>query len=148
MGNENKVIGSIRSFNRFYTPIIGVLGQYMPGSNFSLVEIRVIWEIGFSGECTARKLIKQLDIDTGYLSRIIKRLEKEGLLSRERSDSDGRIHILSLTAAGEKVRKVFEELADKKITALVSGLTLREQKKVVESMTVIQAILSKGFNKC
>ena len=82
MQNNLDSINKIRSFNRFYTNILGLLNQHILGSGYSLTEVRVMLEISKINHCTANALATQLDIDRSYMSRIIKNLEKTNLLQK------------------------------------------------------------------
>ncbi len=82
-------IAAIRGFNRFYTRAIGLLGRYLGGS-WSLTEARVLYELFTRDGLTARDLGAELGLDAGYLSRILARFERDGLLSRQAAADDGR----------------------------------------------------------
>src|SRR5689334_18644 len=93
-------ISTIRAFNRFYTPIIGVLREGLLQTPFSLTEARVIFELAQRDELAGSELRSMLDLDAGYLSRVLSRLEAGGLIVRERATTDARRQIIRLTAAG------------------------------------------------
>ena len=90
-------VAEIRRFNRFYTRQIGVLQEGLLRSPFSLTEVRVLYEIAHGKQATAVVLCRQLGLDAGYVSRILRSFEKRGLIGRTRSNSDGRQQFLSLT---------------------------------------------------
>ncbi|CAM3715823.1 hypothetical protein GCM10009865_03900 [Aeromicrobium ponti] len=85
MNLNDNIVGDIRQFNRFYTNILGLLDKHVFKAGYSLTESRVILEIGFMGQCIANDLVEKLDIDRSYMSRIISKLIKEGLLIKENS---------------------------------------------------------------
>src|SRR4051812_39126285 len=91
---------SMRAFNRFYTQKIGVLDDAPQGGPFSLTEGRVLYELAHRDAPTASGLCRDLALDRGYLSRILARLQKERLVERSRSSSDGRQNHIRLTAKG------------------------------------------------
>ncbi|MEC5144320.1 bifunctional helix-turn-helix transcriptional regulator/GNAT family N-acetyltransferase [Chitinophaga sp. 212800010-3] len=140
----NPVVGEIRSFNRFYTGMIGLLNQHILESSLSLSEVRVLYEIGQSGKCTAGQLISTLKLDGGYLSRILRKLEKNGWLSRHQSTADGRTFFLQLNAAGRKALAALNEKSSQEISQLITPLSQTAQRKVTDAMKAIQSVLSAG----
>lgn len=136
------VIHAVRRFNRFYTNILGLLDQHMLNSEFSLSEARVLYEIGHMEQCTAKKLIEELSIDPGYLSRIIKRFEKLGLTYREQSKEDGRLYYLYLTDQGKETLARLDELSNGHIYQMVSRLPEQDQQQLAAGMKSIESALS------
>ena len=94
------IVHSIRKFNRFYTNVLGLLEQYLLDSEFSLSEARVLYELNNIENCTSKKLIEALRMDSGYLSRMMKRFEAFNLTYKVRSAEDGRLYFLYLTDKG------------------------------------------------
>ena len=93
-------ISAVREFNRVYTNLIGLLhGSYLD-SPYSLTEARVLFELAHGTECEISALRSSLDIDAGYLSRILARFETDGLITRERSTADARRRVIALTGPG------------------------------------------------
>jgi Transcriptional regulators len=135
-------IRSIRGFNRYYTNILGLLDKHMLDSDFSLSEIRVLYEIGHHENCTSKSLIETIRIDSGYLSRMIKRFEKQGLAYRTQSGEDGRVYYLHLTEEGHKILMQMDELSDQQIDQMVGPLIVENRQKLVESMNSIKTLLS------
>ena len=90
-------IDAIRRFNRFYTRRIGALQQGYMGSPFPLPQARVLYELGQRGECTASELGADLDLDLGYLSRLLAGLKRQGVVQGEAAREDARRVRLSLT---------------------------------------------------
>src|SRR5207245_10342201 len=95
-------ISAVRRFNRFFTRQIGVLREGLLHSPYSLTEARIIYELAQRDVVTAADLCRELGLDAGYLSRMVSRLEQQGLLDRLPSESDGRQRLLRLTSAGEQ----------------------------------------------
>lgn len=135
-------VREIRGFNRFYTNILGLLEKHVLGSGFPLPEIRVLFEIGSSERCTSRILTEALNIDSGYLSRIIKRLEKLGLIKKTISEEDGRLRILCLTEEGKLVLDRLNKASDESIANILDKLSDEERNELAECMKTIRGLLS------
>ena len=135
-------IGAIRRFNRFYTNVLGLLDRYMLNSSFSFSEIRILYEIGQTGGCTAKDLIQGIKIDPGYLSRILSRFETKGLLHRTKSEEDGRLYYLSLTDKGREKLDELNEHSNSQLAQMLKDSTPEEQEKLVKGMAFIEAVLS------
>ncbi|WP_371361911.1 hypothetical protein SRRS_32060 [Sporomusa rhizae] len=134
--NDN-VIQDIRHFNRFYTKLLGVLDRTVLDTGYSLTEARVIIEIGMLGQCIANNLVDSLKIDRSYLSRVIAKLSKEGLLIKEDSTLDNRSNLISLTAKGTELYKQLNKKSDEQIVRLLQGLSEKEIKQLHTSMLLI-----------
>src|SRR5215510_488239 len=109
MSPNQDLINQIRSFNRFYTNIIGLLDRHFLDTPFSLTEGRVLYEISHTELCTAKKIRTNIDIDEGYLSRIIDKFIKSGLIRKSPASEDRRLHVIILT---EKGQREFSKLND------------------------------------
>src|SRR5438445_8739126 len=96
-------IALVRAFNRDYTRRIGVLSEGMLASPYSLTEVRVMYELANREGITAAELAGDLNLDRGYLSRILKRFQAKRLLVRQASRADARRRHLRLTPAGKQV---------------------------------------------
>jgi DNA-binding MarR family transcriptional regulator/GNAT superfamily N-acetyltransferase len=142
MANESPIVSDIRRFNRFYTGMIGLLNQHILESNLSLSEVRVLYEIGQVSKCTAGELVHILKIDGGYLSRMLKKFEKNGWLSRQQSTADGRTFFLHLSTAGKKLLAGLEEKSTGEIQRLTAPLSEKQQQQMAGAMKSIQQILS------
>ncbi|WP_025679557.1 bifunctional helix-turn-helix transcriptional regulator/GNAT family N-acetyltransferase [Paenibacillus polymyxa] len=142
MGSEMSLIPTIRKFNRFYTKVLGLLDKHLLDSNFSLSEARVLYEIGNTEHCTARMLIDLLSIDAGYLSRILKRFEKLGVIYRVQSEKDGRSFFLYLSSLGEETLSKMNTLSDNQIRNMIIRLPYQSQVSIARSMTNIERELS------
>jgi len=136
------LIHIVRRFNRFYTNILGLLDQHLLDSEFSLAETRILYDIGHTKNCTSKRLVEELRIDPGYLSRIIKRFEKNSLTYRAQSMEDGRFYYLYLTDKGKDTLSKLEDLSDNQIYQMISSLPEQDQISVVESMKTIENALS------
>ncbi|MCX7780083.1 MAG: helix-turn-helix domain-containing GNAT family N-acetyltransferase [Negativicutes bacterium] len=132
----------IRKFNRFYTNIIGLVNRTILDSPYSLAEVRVMLEIDQAGQCTARDLVKLLDIDPGYLSRMLQRFVKEKLITKTASTTDGRANVLSLTDKGRQTFRQLSDASTRQIVSLLQDMPDNAQMRLVEHMAAIQDILS------
>ncbi|MFC6279754.1 MULTISPECIES: bifunctional helix-turn-helix transcriptional regulator/GNAT family N-acetyltransferase [Polaromonas] len=134
-------IQAVRGFNRFYTQRIGVLAPYL-GSEFSLTEVRVLYELAQRDQPTASELAQDLALDAGYLSRILRRFESQGWLARAPSVADARQSLLRLTPAGHKVFAPLQQQSNDEAAALLAGLSSAEQQNLVAAMGTLQRLLA------
>jgi len=142
MSANTDQVNTVRQFNRFYTRQIGLLDQHILDSAFSLAEVRVLYEIGHTDNCTAGQLTESLVMDGGYLSRILKNFEKNKVVSRRPSATDARTRYLQLTAKGKKLLQTLDERSSRQIAEVLAPLGAGQQQAVVESMQTIQQALS------
>ena len=134
-------ISAVRQFNRFYTRQIGVLQETLLKSDFSLTETRVLYELAHSEDVTATALIRKLGLDAGYLSRILRRLEKLGLVRRSTARHDGRQSLLMLTAKGRKTFTPLEDASSGDVRQLLERLPEENQNRLVQAMRSIEGLL-------
>ncbi|MBI6551154.1 bifunctional helix-turn-helix transcriptional regulator/GNAT family N-acetyltransferase [Pseudomonas veronii] len=133
--------GIVRGFNRFYTHQIGVLQEHLLQSDFSLTEIRVMYELSSRGDLTSADLRQMLSLDAGYLSRLISGLEKKGLIQKVRSITDARAVQLHLSDLGRSVLAPLEEKTQQEVMALLSALPEPQQQQLTAAMQRIQTLL-------
>ena len=136
-------IANIRSFNRFYTGVLGLLDKYILNSRYTLSEVRILYELATHQSLTASNLIETLQIDKGYLSRILLDLRIKKLVQSRRSQQDGRSLELSLTKPGHKEFKLLNKASDLQLATILEKLTNAECDKLVRNMNEIKVILSK-----
>lgn len=132
---------AVRSFNRFYTRQIGVLREGLLRSEFSLAEVRVLREMSLREAATASEVGRELGLDAGYLSRIVRGFEGRGLVSRAPSPSDGRQSLLSLTPEGRAVFARLDADAHAEAAAMLEGLSPQEQERLLAAMHTVQDLL-------
>src|ERR1051325_7351277 len=113
-------VDAVRRFNRFYTKTIGVLPEGHLGSEYSLAEVRVLYELAHGEVPTAAEIGQVLGFDAGYLSRILRRFEERGLLARRRSKRDGRETLLGLTPKGRATFAALDKRARTDVGALLA----------------------------
>lgn len=135
-------IEAVRAFNRFYTRLIGVVQEGYLQSRFSLTEARVLYELAHTDGLTASQIGAALDLDAGYLSRMLRSFEQNGLLTRGVSETDKRQTILALTAAGRAAFAPLDQRSRQRIGALLSALPEPAQETVIGGMQTITRLLS------
>jgi DNA-binding MarR family transcriptional regulator/predicted N-acetyltransferase YhbS len=135
-------IAAVRAFNRLYTNVIGVLrGGYL-GTPYSLTEARLLFELGQRDSAEVSALRRGLDIDAGYLSRVLSRFEADGLVTREKSGTDARRQVIKLTAAGRALQQQLDTRAAEQIGALLSRLGEDAQQRLVSGIREITQVLT------
>jgi len=136
-------VDAVRAFNRFYTRLIGLLPQGYLDSAFSLTEVRVLYELAHREQSTAGELARELDLDPGYLSRILRHFERDGLIERARSRADGRQTLLRLSERGQAAFAPLDAAARDQIGGLLGRLPGPEQARVVAAMATIEGLLGR-----
>jgi len=134
-------VEAVRHFNRFYTRQIGVLtGQYLH-SPFSLTEARVIYELAHHEQITATSLANELNLDAGYLSRILGDFQKRGLIEKEKCATDGRQTLLRLTEKGQSEFATLNARSYADIEVMLNQVPVVEQNRLVGALRVVEEIL-------
>jgi DNA-binding MarR family transcriptional regulator len=144
MSDTHDLINKIRSFNRFYTNIIGLLDQHYLNSPFSLTEGRVLYEICNTEECSAKKIREKIVIDEGYLSRILASFSKRGLIKRVASSKDGRLRLIAPTEKGKQEFARLNENSNSLISQLIERLSNEEREDLLSKMEAIRTLLEKA----
>jgi DNA-binding MarR family transcriptional regulator/GNAT superfamily N-acetyltransferase len=134
-------VDAVRRFNRFYTRRVGALRGGLLGSPHPLPEARLIYEIGQRGECTASDLARDLDLDAGYLSRLLQGLKRRGLLTARRSAGDARARVLALTARGAKTHAQLDSRSRDEVAGMLGGLAGGERERLVGAMRAVEGLL-------
>ncbi|WP_188192865.1 bifunctional helix-turn-helix transcriptional regulator/GNAT family N-acetyltransferase [Nonomuraea sp. SYSU D8015] len=137
-------VSEVRAFNRFYTKVIGVLQAGMLDSPYSLTEVRVLFELAHAERMETGELRALLDLDAGYLSRILARFEGDGLVERERSAADARKQLVRLTADGAATFADLDRRSADEIERLLARLPDSDQERLVASMATIRGLLAPG----
>jgi DNA-binding MarR family transcriptional regulator/predicted N-acetyltransferase YhbS len=145
MGDLGSSIEVVRRFNRVFTRRIGVLREGLLHSRYSLSEARILFELAQREDRSASDLSRELGLDPGYLSRILVRLEGQGLIARARSENDGRRRILSLTSAGKDAFAMLDTRSREEVAEMLGGLSERDQRRLVDAMGIIEGILQRDF---
>ena len=134
-------VQAVRHFNRFYTRHIGVLHEHLLKSDYSLTEVRVLYELAHREAPTASELMNDLGLDRGYLSRLLAGFEKRGLIMREASAEDGRQSQIRLTAKGRAAFAPLDAASDREVLAMLQRLPDAEQAALVETLHRIESLL-------
>jgi DNA-binding MarR family transcriptional regulator len=141
MKNDQQIINKIRSFNRFYTNIIGLLDRHFLNTPYSLTEGRVLYEISHIELCTAKKIRANIDIDEGYLSRIIDKFIKGGVIKKTPAPEDKRFHIIVLSEKGQREFSKLNDNSNKMIAQMIERLSQQERTELIEMMERIHELL-------
>ena len=131
---------TLRRFNRTYTQRVGALDDSYLGLGWPLGASRLIFEIG-EGGTTARELRERLDLDSGYLSRLLRRLTRAGVVEVRPDHDDRRRRIVSLTSAGRKVRRELDRRSEERAAALIAPLTDRQRDRLSEALATADLLV-------
>jgi len=135
-------VQTIRRFNRFYTRQIGVLQEHLLQSQFSLTEVRVLYELAHRENITAKDLCRDLGLDRGYVSRMLQTFETQGWIKTSPSPGDRRRQFLSLTAKGHKVFDPLERRSSDEVAAMLGRLSPKQQTKMITAIHDIESVLA------
>jgi len=137
-------VQAVRRFNRFYTRQIGVLQEGLLNSSLSLSEVRVLYELAHREKPTAAELCKELELDAGYLSRILRAFHKRGWILRESSQHDARRSLLSLSRRGRAAFEPLNARSNQEVAKMLGALAPSQQSNIVEAMQTIESTLLPG----
>lgn len=137
---EMPLIEQVRSFNRTMTERVGVLNDHFLGCNHPLGEARLLWEIGEKG-VSIRELRRRLSLDSAYVSRLLRSLEKQGLLVVRASEADGRVRLVQLTPAGLRERTELDQRAEAFARSLLEPLSESQRAKLAAAMAQVERLL-------
>jgi DNA-binding MarR family transcriptional regulator/GNAT superfamily N-acetyltransferase len=137
-------VAAVRSFNRSYTTFLGALNEHLLDSPYSLTEARVLFELGQQDALEVSRLRAIVDLDPGYLSRLLGRFEARGLVRRERSTADARRQVIRLTDAGQDAFTELDTRSAEQIRGLLTRLTADERHQLVAAMGMIRTQLDRS----
>ncbi len=137
---DTPLIEQVRSFNRTMTERVGVLNDHFLGRNHPLGEARLLWEIGEKG-AKIRELRRRLSLDSAYVSRLLRSLEKQGLVVVKPSEQDGRVRLVQLTEAGLRERAELDHRADAFARSLLEPLSASQRGKLAAAMAQVERLL-------
>lgn len=138
---NRKQIERIRSFNRQYTEVLGVFDSKIFGTNLSWTEARIIIEIGVNHRQSPMILSKQLNIDKSYVSRILNKLVRNGLLLKSPSPQDSRSVQVTFTEQGRRVFDRINKQSNVQIMNLLTNLSQDDQEKFLHSVETMNELL-------
>ncbi|TDG09928.1 GNAT family N-acetyltransferase [Paraburkholderia guartelaensis] len=134
----------VRRFNRFYTRQIGVLHEHLLESEFSLTEVRILYELAHRDGLTTSDLCRELGLNAGYMSRVIAGFEKKGLVVKQRSETDARVSELALTALGRDTFEPLNVASRNEVMEMLDRLTDAEQQQLVDAMAQVNGLLGES----
>ncbi len=134
-------VAAIRRFNRFYTRRIGALDEAHLGEPFGLAEGRVLYEIAQGGGLTPKALASETGLDAGYLSRILKRFDREGLTDRAKSSDDGRSVTIALNDKGRAAYEELRQVAEDAVEGMIGALSAAQREELTSAMGRVEALL-------
>jgi len=135
-------IEKIRSFNRFYTNILGLLDKHLLESKYALTEVRIMFEV-YNNKITAKELADILKFDKGYLSRTLKKLDRLNLIEKTVSKKDKRHTYLGLSKLGVLEYEKLNNASNSQISNIVKKITDDNLKELIKHMSSIERILTK-----
>lgn len=139
----NETVNKIREFNRFYMPVMDLLGNHYLGSDYSVPEARILFEIYNNSGCNAAYISRTMNIDKSYLSRILKNHEKNGYLYKKPSEKDSRAYELYLTEKGKQKAEDFIQKSNQQIGLLIQQLSRSDCELLQNAFDTIITILEK-----
>ena len=134
-------VAAIRRFNRFYTRQLGLLDESMLASPYSLSEARVLYELAQHGEMAASDLIRELGLDAGYLSRMLKKFEDQGLIRRAPAEDDARRAVIALTPKGQAAYAPLDRGSHEAVVGMLGRMAAADRPRFVAAMKTIARLL-------
>jgi DNA-binding MarR family transcriptional regulator/GNAT superfamily N-acetyltransferase len=140
----DSAVAAVRAFNRFYTNMIGLLrGKYL-GTPYSLTEARLLFELAQRDATEVAELRRTVDIDAGYMSRILSRFCSDGLITRERSAADARRQVIRLTDSGRSAVAGLDALSARQTGGMLAAVREDDRRRLLDAMHVITDVLSES----
>ncbi len=133
----------LRRFNRFYTRRLGILDKGFLGSDFALIEVRVLYELAHRDNVFASELVDELTVDPGYLSRILRGFEQQGLIRKQRSRTDSRRSMLALTAKGRRVFERLDKRQHDEVAAMLQDLHETDRRRLLAAAGAVEDLLER-----
>lgn len=143
-GPMDVTTAAVRSFSRSYTSWIGALDEGLLDTPYSLTESRVLFELAQRERTDVTALRRSIGVDGGYLSRILARFAADGLVTRTRSEADGRRQVIYLTEQGRSAAGVLDQRSQDQLAELLSAFDAEQQRRLVAAMATVEEILAGG----
>src|ERR1044072_4618675 len=140
-------IAAVRRFSRFYTRQLGLLQESLVHTPFSLTEARALYELAHREPTTASALAADLDLDHGYLSRILRRFGDGGLISRKAAPGDARQSLIAITAKGRRAFAPLNKNSHDQVSELLGRLSPAEQARGVSAMATVESLQQTSAQK-
>jgi DNA-binding MarR family transcriptional regulator len=140
-------VQQIRAFNRCYTNILGLLDNHLLKSEYSLAEGRILYEVSVGANVRASDIMNAMDIDKSYLSRLLKKMEKQGLIAKTPAQNDARATYIYLTPHGQGIFSKLNSASNKQVIELLSHLTRKKQVELTNHMNSIVNLLKSQQNE-
>lgn len=140
-GMTSDMIGQVRRFNRTVTQRIGALSDEFLARDRPLGQARLLWEIGPDG-CDVRRLRSRLELDSGYVSRLLRSLERDGMVAVEENRADRRVHTARLTGQGLAEREELDRRSDDAAAALLEPLSAGQRARLTAAMAEVEHLLT------
>jgi DNA-binding MarR family transcriptional regulator len=137
---DTAAVRTVRSFNRIVAERVGALNEKYLGTGRSLGQARMLWEIGFDG-ADVRDLRRRLGLDSGHASRLLRALERQGLVEMGKSPSDGRVRHARLTSAGKRERRELDRLSDELAASMLEPLDATQRERLQTAMAEVERLL-------
>jgi len=141
MVNRIARIDQVRAFNRFYTKHVGALNEKLLNSEFTLTEMRLLYELHAQAGVSAAQLSKELGLNAAYLSRMLKKFKSDGLIKSVRSPDDARRWIITLTGKGQTVFAPYIDASRREVAVVMDNLTEQEQYRLLTAMETVTRII-------
>jgi DNA-binding MarR family transcriptional regulator/GNAT superfamily N-acetyltransferase len=141
MPSTNETATAIRRFSRFYTRQLGLLDEGLLNSSFQLTEARILYELAYGNDLTATQLSRDLGLDAGYLSRILKSFEARGLITRSAAPHDGRQSVIRLTDAGRAAFAPLDHASQQQVLAMIGQMTPAQMIRLASAMRTVEQLI-------
>jgi len=130
----------VRGFTRFYTRQMGILHRKLLGSEFSVTEARILYDLGTSGSFTGAEFAADMQLDPGYVSRLLKKLGHHGLIEEADGEGDGRQRPRRLTGAGRAAFEMLDAKSHAEVNAMVADMSADDRDRLIAAMDSVETL--------